>query len=90
VTDVAFRAANAQRIAHLADGADLLFIESTFLDADAADAARKSHLTARQAGALAAAARAAMLVPFHFSPRYAGREAELRAEAQAAFGGIVA
>jgi ribonuclease Z len=90
VTDVAFHAANARRIAQFADGADLLFIESTFLDADAADAARKSHLTARQAGALAAAARAAVLVPFHFSPRYAGREAELRAEAQAAFGGIVA
>jgi ribonuclease BN (tRNA processing enzyme) len=29
-------------------------------------------------------------VPFHFSPRYTGREALLRAEAQAAFGGIVA
>jgi ribonuclease Z len=90
VTDAAFHAENARRIAGLADGADLLFIESTFLDADAADAARKFHLTARQAGALAAAAGAAVLVPFHFSPRYAGREAELRAEAQAAFGGIVA
>jgi ribonuclease BN (tRNA processing enzyme) len=31
-----------------------------------------------------------VLVPFHFSPRYAGQEAELRAEAQAAFGGPVA
>jgi len=90
VTDAAFHAANARRIADLADGADLLFIECTFLDADAADAARKFHLTARQAGALATAAGVAVLVPFHFSPRYAAREAELRAEAQAAFGGIVA
>ena len=73
------------------DGAaDLLFIECTFLDADAADATRKCHLTARQAGAIAAAAGVSVLVPFHFSPRYAGREAELRAEAQVAFGGPVA
>lgn len=90
VTDVANHAGNVQHIVELAEEADLLFIECTFLDADAADAARKSHLTARQAGAIAAAARASVLVPFHFSPRYAGREAELRAEAQAAFGGPVA
>lgn len=90
VTDVANHAGNVQRIVELAERADLLFIECTFLDADAGDAARKSHLTARQAGAIAAAARASVLVPFHFSPRYAGREAELRAEAQAAFGGPVA
>jgi ribonuclease Z len=90
VTDVAHHPENARRIVALADGADLLFIECTFLDADAADAARKCHLTARQAGAIAAAARAAVLVPFHFSPRYGERLTELRAEAQAAFGGTVA
>ena len=90
VTDVANHAGNVQRIVELAEATDLLFIECTFLDADAADAARKSHLTARQAGAIAAAARVSVLVPFHFSPRYAGREAELRAEAQVAFGGPVA
>ena len=90
VTDVAYHADNARRIAALARNADLLFIECTFLDADAADAARKYHLTAAQAGAIAREAGAGMLVPFHHSPRYAGREAELRAEAQAAFGGIVA
>jgi len=90
VTDVAYHADNVRRIAALASGADLLFIECTFLDADAADAARKYHLTARQAGAIARAAGASLLVPFHFSPRYAGRESELRAEAQAAFGGALA
>jgi ribonuclease Z len=89
VTDAAYHAANVQRIVELADKADLLFIECTFLDADAATATRKSHLTARQAGAIAAAAGVSVLVPFHFSPRYAGREADLRAEAQAAFGGPV-
>jgi ribonuclease Z len=90
VTDVAFHAGNVQRIVALAERADALFIECTFLDADSADAGRKCHLTARQAGAIAHEAGVAVLVPFHFSPRYAGREAELRAEAQAAFGGAVA
>lgn len=90
VTDAAHHAGNVQRIVELAGAADLLFIECTFLDADAADATRKCHLTARQAGAIAAAAGVSVLVPFHFSPRYAGRDEELRAEARAAFGGPVA
>jgi ribonuclease Z len=90
VTDVAYQAGNARRIVALASQADLLFIECTFLDADSADAERKYHLTAAQAGAIAREAAVGVLVPFHHSPRYAGREAELRAEAQAAFGGIVA
>ena len=90
VTDAAYHADNARRIVQLAAGADLLFIECTFLAADTDEAARKPHLTARQAGALAREAGVHVLVPFHFSPRYAGREAELRAEAAAAFGGVVA
>jgi ribonuclease Z len=64
-------------------------IEAVFLEEDAEDAARKYHLTARQAGAIARAAGARVIVPFHFSPRHAHCEARLRAEAQAAFGGIV-
>jgi ribonuclease Z len=90
VTDAAHHAQNVRAIVDLAAQADLLFIECTFLEADSADAARKCHLTARQAGDIARAAGVAVLVPFHFSPRYTGREAELRAEAQAAFGGTVA
>jgi ribonuclease Z len=84
VTDVVYGADNARRIAALAAGADLLFIECVFLDEDAAHAARKFHLTARQAGLLARAALAKQVVPFHFSPRYTGREAELRAELERA------
>jgi ribonuclease Z len=87
VTDVVYGADNAQRVAALAADADLLFIECVFLDEDAAHAARKFHLTARQAGLLARAARARQVVPFHFSPRYAGREAELRAELERARSG---
>ena len=90
VTDAAYHADNVRGIVNLAAQADLLFIECTFLEANSADAARKCHLTARQAGTIARTAAVSVLVPFHFSPRYGGRETELRAEAQAAFGGTVA
>jgi ribonuclease Z len=80
VTDVVFHAANVARIAALARDADLLFIESVFLEEDVAHAAQKQHLTARQAGTIARVAGARNVVQFHFSPRYAGREDEMRAE----------
>jgi ribonuclease Z len=87
VTDVVFHDENVARIARLARGADVLFIESVFLEADVAHATQKQHLTARQAGAIARLAGARTVVPFHFSPRYAEREAALRAELEAAFHG---
>ncbi len=87
VTDVLYHAENAARIAALARDADLLFIESVFLQADADHAERKQHLTARQAGTLARAAGARGAVQFHFSPRYAERTAELTAEFDAAWRG---
>lgn len=90
VTDIAFHEDNLRRVVELVRGADLLFIESVFLDADAGHAREKMHLTARQAGTIARAADARGVIPFHFSPRYIGREAELRAELEAAFGGQAA
>ncbi|MBI2160386.1 MAG: hypothetical protein HYU25_08435 [Candidatus Rokubacteria bacterium] len=48
-------------------------------------AARKYHLTARQAGLVARQAEVKRLVPFHFSPRYAGEEEHLRREAADTF-----
>jgi ribonuclease Z len=90
ITDVVFHEDNFRRIVDLVRGADLLFIESVFVDADVSHAQRKQHLTARQAGMIARAAGVRGVVPFHFSPRYAGREGELRAELEAAFGGQVA
>ncbi|MBM7808783.1 ribonuclease Z [Geodermatophilus bullaregiensis] len=54
----------------LADGADLLVAESTFLHEDAALAERYGHLTARQAARVAAEARVRRLVLTHFSQRY--------------------
>ena len=88
VTDVAFHHDNVQRIAALAANAAQLFIECVFLEQDADHAARKHHLTARQAGGIARAAGAKHVIPFHFSPRYADREAQLRGEIEAAWAGF--
>lgn len=87
VTDVAFTDDNLQRIAALGRDATQLFIESPFLDEDADHARRKKHLTAGQAGAIARAARAKRVIPFHFSPRYSEREGELREQVDAAWSG---
>jgi len=80
VTDAACTPANAARIVDLAHGADYLFIEATFLDADRERARERHHLTAHQAGRLARRAGVARAVPFHFSPRYQGMEERLREE----------
>ena len=58
----------------LAEDADLLLCEATFADDDAGLAAPYGHLTARQAGRLAAAAGARRLVLTHFSARYGDLE----------------
>jgi ribonuclease Z len=87
VTDLRASEANVAQLQRLLAGCDVLYIESVFLDADRAHAERKNHLTARQAGEIARRLGARAIVPFHFSPRYAGRDAELLAEAQAAFNG---
>jgi ribonuclease Z len=72
----------------LARDVDLLVCEATFADDDADLAARYHHLTARQAGRLAAEAGARRLVITHFSQRY--RDAEiLLAQAAAEFAEVV-
>ncbi|WP_407317839.1 ribonuclease Z [Isoptericola halotolerans] len=55
----------------LADGVDLLVIESTFLHRDVEIADRFAHLTCRQAASVAASAGVRHLVLTHFSQRYA-------------------
>lgn len=87
VTDAGCTAENTGRIVDLARGADYLFIEATFMDADAERALERSHLTARQAGELARRAGAVRVIPFHFSPRYLDREEALRDEVARAFAG---
>ena len=87
VTDAGYTPENAAKIVALARGADYLFIETTFLHADAERAAERSHLTAHQAGALARAAGVGRVIPFHFSPKYRGQEEELREELERAWQG---
>jgi ribonuclease Z len=70
----------------LADGVDLLIIESTFLAADAALAAEHGHLTAGQAARVAAESGVRSLVLTHFSQRYQDPTAFER-EARAHYGG---
>lgn len=55
----------------LAEGCDMLVIESTFLDEDGELAVEHGHLTAGQAGRLAREAGVRHLVLTHFSQRYA-------------------
>lgn len=90
VTDVSDTPANRAAIIELARGADLLFIEAVFLDAEREQAAAKHHLTARQAGEIAAQAGVKRYSLFHFSPRYEGREAEILAEAGRAYAETIA
>ncbi|MBW1598316.1 ribonuclease Z [Streptomyces sp. JJ38] len=54
----------------LAEGCDLLVVESTFADGDEALATEHGHLTAGQAGRLAAESGVRHLVLTHFSQRY--------------------
>jgi ribonuclease Z len=87
VTDLRYTEPNVQTLAQLLADVDLLFIESVFLEEDAAHGARKNHLTAQQAGRIARWVGAKAVVPFHFSPRYEERSADLIAELQAAWSG---
>ena len=74
----------------LADRADMLVCESTFAESEAALARDYGHLTAGQAGRIAAEAGARRLVLTHVSQRYDTTGAQrLAAEAAEAFGGDV-
>ncbi|MGZ4765127.1 MAG: ribonuclease Z [Ilumatobacteraceae bacterium] len=72
----------------LADGADLLVCESTFLSTEQHLAAKYGHLTAREAGRLAAQAGVRRLVLTHFSRRYNDVQAFAN-EAREEFGDVI-
>lgn len=88
VVDARYDEENEAKIIALARGADLLYCESPYLDADAENAHNRYHLTARQAGLMARKAQVRNLVVFHFSPRYTGQGDALQREAMDAFQGI--
>jgi ribonuclease Z len=74
----------------LADRADMLVCESTFADTEAALARDYGHLTARQAGRIAAESGTRLLVLTHFSQRYQhGDSQHLADQAAEAFGGQI-
>jgi ribonuclease Z len=74
----------------LAAGADMLVCESTFADTEAVLAREYGHLTAGQAGRIAAESKARLLVLTHFSQRYERSDGQqLADQAAAAFGGPV-
>jgi ribonuclease Z len=87
VTDLRYTDSNVQALTELLRDVDSLFIECVFLDEDRDHATRKNHLTARQAGLIARTVGARYVVPFHFSPRYEDRAAELVAEMREAWQG---
>lgn len=73
----------------LADDADLLVIEATFLSEDTDLATRYGHLTARQAGRVAAECEVRRLVLTHFSQRYSDSRRFFDEAAEAFCGDIV-
>jgi ribonuclease Z len=77
VVDAAHNGSNTEKIKNLAQNTDLLYIEAAFASSDSETAAIKNHLTAAQAGELAALAGAGTMRIMHLSPRYEGREQEL-------------
>jgi len=89
ITDVAGHAENRQAIVALMRHVDHLYIESAFLARDEHLAAAKCHLTAEQAGEIAASAGAKRLTVFHFSPRYEQEGDALQTEAEHAYARIV-
>ncbi len=86
VTDAVNSPENAQKIVKLAWGADVFYCEAVYPDRDRDRATSRFHLTAGQAGRLAAEAQARRLVVFHFSPKYRDCPGDLLDEAMAAFG----
>jgi ribonuclease Z len=85
ITDIIGSIENRDKVLRLAENADQLFIEATFLDREKEIARRKYHLTAREAGAMARRAGVKQITLFHFSPRYSHHADELEREARAAF-----
>ncbi len=88
-TDLADTHANRERLTRLARDAHTFFCEAPFVEADAAQAARTGHLTARACGEIATAAGVTHLVPFHFSRRYAGAAQRVYDEVRAVCSRVV-
>ncbi len=87
-TDLRFSGNNVERLVTLAAGADVLYLEANFLD-EVEKAFASSHLTAGQAGEIAARAGVRELVLFHHSRKYRGLEGRFCEEASRYFKGPI-
>lgn len=85
ITDAVFSKANVAKMVNLSQKSDHLFVEAAFLEAHRHMAEGKNHLTARQAGTVAAMAGVRQFTIFHYSPRYTGLEDLLIEEAIRAY-----
>jgi ribonuclease Z len=85
VTDIRDTPANRAKVAHLCEGADVLFIEASFAAKDRELAHDRGHLTTTAAGEIGRAAHARRVIPFHFSPRYLEEEERHLTEVERAF-----
>lgn len=85
VSDAVDSAANREAILALARDADQFYCEAAYPERERARARSRYHLTAAQAGRLAAEAGARHLSVFHLSPKYRDCPGELVAEAMSAF-----
>jgi ribonuclease Z len=83
-TDLADTVENRNRLQLLAEASHTFFCEAPFCEADAEQAARTGHLTARACGEIATAARVERLIPFHFSRRYQSKVERVYREVSAA------
>jgi len=85
VTDTAFNKKSVAALRRVASGVDALWCEAAYLHEQRDRARANLHLTARQAGRLAAELKVGRLHLFHFSRRYQGQDAPHLAEARQVF-----
>jgi len=85
VVDVLGSEENMKKIIQLAQGSDVLYIETYFSDNDKDRAKDRYHLTSKEAGRIAREAKAGKLEVLHFSPRYTDGPEVLIKEAEEEF-----
>ena len=89
VVDVIGSSENIKKIIRLAQGSDVLYIETFFSDKDNDRARSRYHLTAKEAGGIAREAGVGRLEAIHFSPRYTDEPETLIKEAEQEFKRII-
>ena len=85
IVDSVYKESSRNEMVRFVSGVDHLYVEAAFLDKHRDFALEKYHLTARQAGIIAARARVKQFTIFHFSPRYTDQGHLLEAEAKKAY-----